>query len=173
MKNILHFASVVAVLFVCASFREKHYAHGTYFIVVEKSKFELTVFDDDGWLVKYPVVFGNDDLGDKLMEGDRKTPEGNFTVVNKRVHEKWDRFIMLDYPTKESYDKFNYRKAHGIIPKSAQIGGGIGIHGVWPHEEFAVDRYDNWTQGCISMKNEDVEELYSMVKPGTKVIIKK
>ena len=106
------------------------------------------------------------------MEGDRKTPEGNFTVVNKRVHEKWDRFIMLDYPTKESYDKFNYRKAHGIIPKSAQIGGGIGIHGVWPHEEFAVDRYDNWTQGCISMKNEDVEELYSMVKPGTKVIIK-
>ena len=55
MKNILHFASVVAVLFVCASFREKHYAHGTYFIVVEKSKFELTVFDDDGWLVKYQL----------------------------------------------------------------------------------------------------------------------
>ena len=42
------------------------------------------------------------------------------------------------------------------------------VYMAWPHEEFAVDRYDNWTQGCISMKNEDVEELYSMVKPGTK-----
>ena len=67
--KIFYTTSVVAVV-VCFALPsgEKHYAHGTYFIVVEKSKFELTVFDDDGWLVKYPVVFGNDDLGDKLME---------------------------------------------------------------------------------------------------------
>ena len=141
--------------------------------MVEKSKFELTVYDEDGWRIKYPVVFGSNDLGDKMIEGDRKTPEGTFTIVSKRVHEKWDRFIVLDYPTKESYEKFNYRKKQGVIPQSAKIGGGIGIHGVWPHEEFAVDRYDNWTQGCISMKNEDVEELYNLVKPGTKVIIKR
>ena len=55
MKNILLCQCSGCV--VCLRFLQgKHYAHGTYFIVVEKSKFELTVFDDDGWLVKYPVV---------------------------------------------------------------------------------------------------------------------
>jgi len=80
---------------------------------------------------------------------------------------------MLDYPNAESYAKFNERKAQGIIPKNAEIGGGIGIHGTWPHENFAVDRYDNWTNGCISLKNEDVEELFNTIPSGTKVIIQK
>ena len=81
--------------------------------------------------------------------------------------------MMFDYPTKESYNKFKYRKAHDLIPQNAKIGGGIGIHGVWPHEEFAVDNFDNWTQGCISMKNKDVEELYNMIKTGTEITITK
>lgn len=173
MKKMHFYIAAAVIIFISTSFREKHFADSNYYIVVEKSKFLLTIYDADGWLIKYPVVFGNSDLGDKMMEGDRKTPEGTFTIVSKKPHEKWDRFLMLDYPNKESFDKFKYRKEHGLIPASAKIGGGIGIHGVWPHEEFAVDRYDNWTQGCISMKNEDVEELYNMVKPGTKVIIKK
>ncbi len=79
----------------------------------------------------------------------------------------------LNYPTKESYDKFNERKSKGIIPASAKIGGGIGIHGTWPHEDFQIDRYKNWTMGCISLKNIDVEEIYSYVQSGTKVTIRK
>ena len=155
------------------SFDGKEDSQPTYYIVIDKSKFELSVYDAEGWLVTYPVVFGNNDLGDKMMEGDRKTPEGTFSIVSKRVHEKWDRFIMLDYPTKESYTKFNYRKEHGLIPKTARIGGGIGIHGVWPHEDYAVDQYQNWTQGCISMKNAHVEELYGIITVGTKITIQK
>ena len=31
--------------------------------------------------------------------------------------------------------------------RSARIGGGIGIHGTWPHEDFQIDRYKNWTHG--------------------------
>lgn len=146
---------------------------GTYLIVIEKGRYELSLYDDEGWYATYPVVFGSKDQGDKMKEGDRKTPEGSFTITSKRVHEKWDRFLMLDYPTKESYEKFNSRKQKGIIPKNASIGGGIGIHGTWPREDYAIDRYDNWTQGCISMKNPDVEDLYNMIPVGTKVVIKK
>lgn len=156
------------------SFRDKYsLPKGTYLLVVEKSKYELSVYDYQGWLATYPVVFGSKDLGDKMIEGDRKTPEGNFTIVNKRVHEKWDRFMMLDYPNADSYNKFNQRKSAGIISRNAGIGGGIGIHGTWPHEGYAVDRFDNWTNGCISMHNEDVEELYNMIPVGTKIIIRK
>lgn len=142
-------------------------------IVVDKSSYELYVYDKLGWFATYPVVFGNNSLDDKKMEGDRNTPEGNFKIANKRVHEKWDRFMGLDYPTKESLAKFKERKRRGEVPANASPGGGVGIHGTWPHEDFVIDRYKNWTNGCISLKNEDVEDLYSYVPVGTPVTIRK
>jgi len=172
-KSPLIFCCCFFVL-VCTSFHSKKILpNGTYLIVIEKSKYELSLYDDEGWYATYPVVFGNKDLRDKMREGDRETPEGSFTIISKKIHEKWDRFLMLDYPTKESYEKFNERKAKGLIPQNATIGGGVGIHGTWPREDYAVDRYDNWTQGCISMKNPDVEELYNLIPVGTKVEIRK
>ncbi|MBE2230724.1 MAG: L,D-transpeptidase [Chitinophagaceae bacterium] len=146
---------------------------GRISIRVDKSDYELTVYDEQGWYATYPVVFGNNSLEDKKMEGDKNTPEGSFRISSKRVHEKWSRFLALDYPTRESYQKFNARKQRGEIPASARIGGGIGIHGTWPHEDFVVDRFKNWTLGCISMKNGDVKELYQFTVPGTEVIIRK
>src|SRR6478609_52988 len=95
-------------------------------IIVSKSNYELSVYDAKGWYATYPVVFGNPSLDDKKMEGDRNTPEGSFRIVNKRVHEKWDRYMGLDYPTRESIYKFNERKRRGEIPSSARPGAGIG-----------------------------------------------
>lgn len=144
-----------------------------YYIVIDKSDYELNVYDAQGWLVAYPVVFGNKDQGDKLVQGDRKTPEGSFTIASKRIHNKWCRYMGLDYPTPADTYKFKMRKQQGIIPVYAKQGGGIGIHGTWPREENAVDEYQNWTEGCISMKNEHVKQLYNMVTIGTKVVIRR
>ncbi|MBD0287392.1 MAG: L,D-transpeptidase, partial [Flavisolibacter sp.] len=112
-------------------------------------------------------------LDDKKMEGDRKTPEGNFKIASKRVHEKWSRMLLLDYPNAESLAKFNERKRRGEIPPYATPGGGVGIHGTWPRDDYMVDRFSNWTNGCISLKNEDVEDLYNYVPVGTPVTIKR
>jgi murein L,D-transpeptidase YafK len=142
--------------------------------MVIKSKYELQVYDSTGeWLATYPVVFGNADIGDKMMQGDRRTPEGIFHITYKRKHEKWDSFMLIDYPTQESYQKFNQRKTQGMIPADAKIGGDIGIHGTWPHEDFAIDQYRNWTEGCISTKNQYIEELFAMLPVGTKVEIRR
>lgn len=146
---------------------------GSISILIDKSDYELSVYDDKGWYATYPVVFGNNSLEDKKMEGDKNTPEGRFRIQSKRVHEKWCRFLALDYPNEESIEKFKKRKKEGEIPAQARIGGGIGIHGTWPHEDFVVDQYRNWTLGCISMKNEHVEELYRYAKQGTMVTIRK
>lgn len=146
---------------------------GTVYMVVDKSDYELHVYDDKGWFATYPVVFGNSSLSDKKMEGDKNTPEGTFRIASKRVHDKWHRFMALDYPTKESWEKFNRRKANGEIPASAKIGGGIGVHGTWPHEDFQIDRYKNWTLGCISMKNGDVEHLYRYLPVGARITIRR
>ena len=146
---------------------------GRIYVVIDKSDYELNVYDDKGWFATYPVVFGNSSLADKKMEGDRCTPEGDFRIVAKKIHDRWDRFMALDYPTRESYEKFKERKQRGEIPASARIGGSIGIHGTWPNDDYIIDRYKNWTMGCISMKNRDVEDLYSYLPVGTRVTIRK
>jgi murein L,D-transpeptidase YafK len=146
---------------------------GIVHIIIDKSDYELHLYDEKGWYASYPVVFGNNSLADKKMEGDKNTPEGTFRIISKRIHDKWHRFLSIDYPNKESWEKFKQRKDRGEIPVSAKIGGGIGIHGTWPHEDYQVDRYRNWTLGCISMKNDEVEELYRFVPVGTKVIIRR
>lgn len=165
--------SILALVFV---FNTSFYASNSksaYYIVIDKSDYELNVYDAQGWLVAYPVVFGNNDQGDKMVQGDRKTPEGTFTIANKRIHDKWCRYMGLDYPTPADINKFKIRKQRGLIPAYARQGSGIGIHGTWPHEENAVDEYQNWTEGCISMKNEHVKQLFNLVSVGTRVTIQK
>ncbi len=146
---------------------------GKLYIIVDKSDYELRVYDEQGWFATYPVVFGSKSLDDKMMEGDRKTPEGSFTITGKRPHNKWHKILPIDYPNKESWEKFRRRKAAGLIPASARIGGGIALHGTWPNDDIVVNDYTNWTQGCISLRNEDIDDLYSYVGTGTTIIIRR
>lgn len=164
---------ILAVILISnTSFYEAIYSKSAYYIVVDKSDYELNVYDAQGWLVAYPIVLGNKDQGDKMMQGDRKTPEGTFTILSKRVHNKWCRYMALDFPTPADVAKFNMRKQRGLLPPYAKQGGDIGIHGTWPHEDYAVDQYQNWTEGCISLKNEHIKELYNLIPVGTKVTIR-
>jgi murein L,D-transpeptidase YafK len=142
-----------------------------YRIIIDKSDYELRVYDGDGWLATYPVVFGNKDLSDKKMEGDRRTPEGTFHIIAKKNHKEWGCFMLLDYPNRESLQRFEERKREGQIPRNASVGGGIGIHGTRPNEEYAVDKFLNWTNGCISLKYSDIFELYQTVPVGTEVVV--
>lgn len=141
------------------------------YIVVDKSDYELKVFDDEGWYATYPIVFGSQDLGDKMREGDKRTPTGSFKIIQKRLNPKWGPQMLLDYPTQESYRRFNERKAQGVIPKTARIGNGIAIHSTRKEEEWTVDNFYNWTDGCISVKYSEMQELYNIIPVGTRVTI--
>ena len=143
-----------------------------YYIIVDKSDYELKVFDDEGWYATYPIVFGSRDLSDKMREGDKRTPTGNFKVVLKKIHPKWGPELLLDYPNDESYRRFNERKQKGIIPKAARIGDGIAIHATRPEEEWTVDNFYNWTDGCVSVKYTEMKELFQYIPIGTPVTIK-
>ena len=143
-----------------------------YYIIVDKSDYELKVFDKEGWYATYPIVFGGKDLGDKMKEGDKRTPEGNFKVILKKIHPEWGPELLLDYPNNETLQRFNDRKSKGLIPKSAKPGGGIAIHATRPQEEWTVDNYYNWTDGCISAKYTEMKDLYSYIPVGTPVTIK-
>ena len=148
-------------------------AANPYYIVISKKSYELKVYDDKGWYATYPCVFGSNDLRDKFMQGDKRTPEGHFKVVLKKNNSKWKFELLLNYPNEQSYKKFVERKSEGLIPSSAKIGGGIAIHATRPQEEWTVDYYQNWTDGCISLKYSEAADLYSYIPVGTPVIIQK
>ncbi len=146
--------------------------YNPYYIIVDKSTYELKVYDDEGWYATYPIVFGSKDLGDKMKEGDKKTPNGNFKVILKKIHPQWGPELLLDYPNEQTLQKFNQRKEQGLIPKNAKPGNGIAIHATRPQEEWTVDNFYNWTDGCISVKYTEMKDLFSYIPVGTPVTIR-
>lgn len=142
-------------------------------IAVDKSEYILSIMADTLVIKQYPVVFGSNPVDDKLRQGDQCTPEGRFKVRTKYPHRSWDKFIWIDYPNEDSWAKHNRAKRDGIIEESASIGGEIGIHGVPRETDEIIDLGLNWTLGCISLKNKDINDFYSYIHTGTLVIIEK
>jgi lipoprotein-anchoring transpeptidase ErfK/SrfK len=136
------------------------------YIKVFKSKNRLQVYHKGRVLTAYKCVFGPNDKSQKLCEGDRCTPEGTFTIINIKEHEKWEKFMLLDYPNEESKRNFELAKAKGEIPTTARIGGNVGIHGIWANGDNVIDMKHNWTDGCVGLKNSDVNELAQLIIPG-------
>lgn len=143
-----------------------------YYIIIDKSDYELKVYDDEGWYATYPIVFGSADLSDKMKQGDKKTPNGTYKIIVKKIHPSWGPELLLDYPNPTAVQIFKERKAKGVIAKNAKIGGGIAIHATRPQEEWTVDHYYNWTDGCVSVKYTEMKDLYSYIPLGTQVTIK-
>jgi lipoprotein-anchoring transpeptidase ErfK/SrfK len=138
-------------------------------ILVEKSHYRLTFFYDKQPIKSYPVVFGANPVGDKLKAGDKRTPEGKFKIKDLYPHAAWSKFIWLDYPTKSSWRKHFKAKGEGQINWHDSIGSEIGIHGT--PDDALISKKSNWSLGCVSLKNKDVDELYQFVQKGTEVEI--
>lgn len=142
-------------------------------VLIDKSDYKLSILTQNKIIKEYPVVFGGNPNDDKLMEGDQCTPEGIFHIVSKYPHKEWSKFIWLDYPTKDSWEKHNKAKDEAKIPRDAKIGGEIGIHGVPAGFDTAIDLRQNWTLGCISLKNKDINEIYPYFNEETIIEIRK
>jgi murein L,D-transpeptidase YafK len=142
-------------------------------LIVNKSKYSLQVFYRRKMIRYYKAVFGPKPLDNKKMEGDRCTPEGWFTIQNKNPNSKYDKFMLLNYPNDSSLALFNKLKASGAIPQTARPGGDVGIHGIWKGGDDLIEKSIGWTDGCIAIKNKDIEELFSFVSVGTRVYIRK
>ena len=140
-------------------------------LVVEKSKYRLTVYYQNKPVKAYAIALGGNPRDDKLQQGDRRTPEGIFRVRELYYHSQWSKFIWLDYPNQDSWRKFLFAKSRGIVAADADIGGEIGIHGVDKGNDWLIDRRINWTLGCVSLKNKDVDEIYPLLQRGTTVQI--
>ncbi len=142
-------------------------------VVVNKGKYTLDVYYRKKKIRSYKAVFGPKPMENKKMEGDRCTPEGWFTIKNKNGASKYNKFMLLNYPNDSAMAAFSRMKAAGTIPQSANIGGDVGIHGIWKGGDDMIELGVCWTDGCVAIKNADVDELFSLVPVGTRVFIRK
>ena len=143
------------------------------FVVVNKSKYSLDLYYRHKKIRSYKAIFGPKPLENKKVEGDRCTPEGWFTIKNKNPNSKYNKCLMLSYPNDSTIAAFNRMKAAGTIPPSATMGGDVGIHGIWKNGDDMIELGVGWTDGCIALKNKDIDELYTFISTGTRVFIRK
>lgn len=138
-------------------------------IVVDKSKHKLYVYKNGAVIKTFPVSLGaNDYLGCKVKRGDKRTPVGRYTILNKRRHPVKYRAFTISYPNAK--DRALAAK-RGVDP-----GSQITIHGQ-PHwnADGHGDSYTlshDWTDGCIALTNKDLDWLTGSIQPGTPIIIK-
>lgn len=142
-------------------------------IFVDKSHYTLMLFYKHKLIRRYRAVFGPNPGLNKQMEGDRNTPEGWFTITRLNPRSKYNKFMELSYPDDKHRENFKRLKERGVIPKNARIGGNVGIHGIWERGDDMIELGVGWTDGCVALKNADMDELYTLIGMGTRVFIKK
>ena len=143
------------------------------YVIVDKKKYCLQVMYRRKLIRSYRAVFGPTPLIDKKCEGDRCTPEGWYKIATKNAASKYNKFMGLNYPNDSAYARFNKLKQIGQLPASANIGGSVGIHGIWPGGDDMIEMGVGWTDGCIALRNKDADDLFALVSVGTRVWVRK
>jgi murein L,D-transpeptidase YafK len=129
-------------------------------IVVMKSERKMYLLNGTTALKTYDIALGGNPIGDKQVEGDMKTPEGVYRIDRRNPNSSYHLSLGISYPNDQDRAE---AKALGKSP-----GGDIFIHGRAGKNR---GRGEDWTAGCISVKDREMEEVYSMVKVGTPIVI--
>ena len=134
-------------------------------LLVEKSLHRLTAFSAGKPVRVYLVALGENPLGHKEVEGDKRTPEGVYSIDGKNPKSAYHRNLGISYPNDAD------RARAAALRKSP--GGDIKIHGLAPEfaEVGAAHRLTDWTYGCIAVTNEEIEELFARTRVGTPIEI--
>ncbi len=138
-------------------------------IYINKINYFLEVRRGDIPVKRYPMNLGSRPKERKLYFDQQSTPEGNYKILYANLHSAFYKSFMLDYPNAEDRKRYALAVKDGTVPlvhgTRAGIGGDITIHG--------GGIGNNWTWGCVAMRNEDIDELYEagVFRNGTEVII--
>jgi hypothetical protein len=163
-------------------------------LIASKTDYRMKLYAKGILLKTYHIALGQEPFGPKQRQGDNKTPEGVYKIIQKSrgpFYGDYSQYLgvawmRLNYPN--NADAINgFKKGliteaqkNAIIkannegkepPKNTTLGGGIGIHG-W-YGSWPGDDRQNLTWGCISMQNKDLDDIYGRVPLGTTIIIRK
>jgi murein L,D-transpeptidase YafK len=135
-------------------------------VLIEKKERQLTLLSKGEVIKTYKIALGGNPVGPKERQGDNKTPEGTYIIDSRNRDSGYHLALHISYPNEK--DKIRAKEL-GVSP-----GGDIMIHGIknglsWVGASHAeVD----WTEGCIAVTDEEMEEIYKLVPNGTIVEIR-
>jgi murein L,D-transpeptidase YafK len=135
-------------------------------IIVEKSKRTLTLYSNGNEIKQYKIALGESPEGHKTKKGDNRTPEGIYIIDARNEKSRFHKSLHISYPNEN--DMKNAERL-GVTP-----GGNIMIHGlkeelIWTGKFHTVL---DWTEGCIAVTNDEIEEIWDMAPDGTVVEIR-
>ncbi|MBL4769063.1 MAG: L,D-transpeptidase family protein [Rhodobacteraceae bacterium] len=146
----------------CGNSRFKSYSGPTVTsVVVNKGARQMYLLHNDTVLKKYKFDLGFAPNGAKQIEGDGKTPEGTYLIDRVNPNSAFHLSLGISYPNAGDIAE---AKALGKSP-----GGAIFIHGQ-PNTFKA--KGEDWTAGCIAVKNREIEQIYAMVRTGTVISLR-
>ena len=135
-------------------------------VVVLNKERKLMLMSGATVLKTYRIALGGDPVEPKVRQGDHKTPEGNYVLDRRSSHSKFYKAIHVSYPN--STDGARARKL------GASPGGDIFVHGL-PNgygRVGAAHRLVDWTDGCIAVTNDEIDEIWRAVPNGTPIEIR-
>jgi murein L,D-transpeptidase YafK len=136
-------------------------------VVVDKSERRLRLIRDGAVVREFRVALGDAPVGHKFRQGDERTPEGDYVLDWRNPNSSFHKSIHVSYPNQS--DRL-FARVMGHDP-----GGMIMIHGKpnYVSSPTVLAEYDrrDWTDGCIAVTNEEMDEIWKAVKDGTPIRI--
>mgnify|MGYP001580885231 FL=1 len=161
IRRVLILGLLATTISSCSSWFKKNEIETITRIVVFKSSRKLYLYNKNKAVKSYNIDLGFAPIGDKKIEGDGKTPEGRYYVNRKNPKSAYHLSLGISYPNKT--DKAEAKKMGKSAGKDIFIHGRVGFFGRRPKKD--------WTWGCISVSNLNIEEMYRLVRIGTVVDI--
>ncbi|MDG1530659.1 MAG: L,D-transpeptidase family protein [Paracoccaceae bacterium] len=144
----------------CSSKFKRYHGPTVTRLAVFKDSRKLYIFHNETVLAAHEVELGFAPVGHKEVEGDGKTPEGRYFIDRRNPNSSFHLSLGISYPNDAD------RKAAAELGESP--GGDIFIHG---QKSLTNRGGDDWTAGCISVTNDEMEDIYAMVPNGVPIDI--
>lgn len=129
-------------------------------VQVQKGQRRMFLIHHDRVLKSYEIGLGFAPEGHKQFEGDGRTPEGTYLIDRRNPNSEFHLSVGISYPNAQD---LAHARAEGKDP-----GGDIFIHGR-PYKYRKGGR--DWTAGCIAVTDQEIEEVYAMVRNGTPILL--
>jgi len=139
--------------------------HADHVVVLKKER-TLELLARGKVIKTYKVALGGDPIGPKTRQGDHKTPEGAYVLDFRNAHSRFHKAIHISYPNDHDHA---VARAKGVSP-----GGDVFIHGL-PNGYGAIGpahRLRDWTDGCIAVTNDEIDEIWKAIPDGTQIEIR-
>ena len=158
-------------------------------LVVDRKTYTLNVYEDTVFIKAYRVSLGRNLSDKKKLSEDGATPIGTYKICSISNHQTYYKFLKINYPNLEDASealrkslitqkqfnqiKFEYYYEE-CVSSNTVLGGNIGIHGIGRLNSIFKNLpfVYNWTDGSIALSNESLDEILSVIKIGTQVVIK-